>query len=93
MDWGPYWLHRRRKCGCGVEMIIGCPPTGETEHKVTFLEDEGESVIWVTDGAVLEELPYYDKDKYAGWYFSYSNEEYFDELPIYEDVIFRRKVR
>lgn len=74
-------------------MIIGCPPTGEIEHKVTFLEDEGESVIWVTDGAVLEELPYYDKDKYAGWYFSYSNEEYFDELPIYEDVIFRRKVR
>ena len=36
---------------------------------------------------------YYDKDKDAGWYFSYSNEEYFDELPIYEDVIFRRKVR
>lgn len=77
----------------GIEYKELAVPSGNEKHKVVFLEDEGWEEIWVTDGMVLEELPYYDDSKYYGWFFSYSSEEYFDELPIYEDVTFRRKVR
>ena len=69
-------------------------PKDKTLHKIMFVRD-GEIVEEraVQDGYTIEELPYLDEEKYWGWYFSYSDEKYRNQLPIYEDVVFYARER
>lgn len=64
-------------------------PDTEGTHEVTFWMD-GKLIETreVTDGAILEELPYLDENVYMGWYFKNSGERYRIHLPIYEDTAF-----
>lgn len=71
----------------GVEYTEFSVPSSGEIHKVVFEQDGKQDVMWVKDGMILKELPYLNVQEYDGWYFSYSNEKYFDKLPIYEDVV------
>ena len=62
-----------------------CPVSDEM-HKVTFNQNGKQETISVKDGEMLTYLPVLDKKKYKGWYISYSGEEYYDKLPIFEDM-------
>lgn len=64
-------------------------PVNEDLHEVMFMQD-GEiiEIREIMDGQTIETLPYLDEEIYWGWYFSYSNEKFRSQLPIYEDVVF-----
>lgn len=53
---------------------------------MTFNQNGKQETISVKDGEMLTYLPVLDKIKYKGWYISYSGEEYYDKLPIFEDM-------
>lgn len=55
-------------------MLFSCIYAGEKE------------CISVKDGEILKYLPELNEEKYDGWYISYSDEKYYDKLPIFEDV-------
>lgn len=63
-------------------------PANGQSHRVILVKDGmPEEEFNVEDGQVITELPMLDESKYAGWYFEYSNEEYRDYIPIYEETV------
>lgn len=62
-------------------------PESVGKHEVVFLLD-GEAIETreIQDGQTLEGLPYLDEESYLGWYYSYNDEQYRSQLPIYENT-------
>lgn len=62
-------------------------PHHEGTHEITFLQD-GELIETrvITDGEVLDQLPYLDEDIFEGWAFTQNSDLYGGYLPIYEDM-------
>lgn len=55
------------------------------QHEVTFIWDnEIVETRMILDGETIQELLYLDEEKYWGWYYTYSNEKYRNQLPVYE---------
>lgn len=62
-------------------------PKEEEAHKITFwLDGEIIETREISDGEILDQLPYLDENVFWGWYFTHNRERYRIHIPIYEDI-------
>jgi len=64
-------------------------------HTVSFIiDDRCVETQMIQDGETLNSPPLLDETEYAGWYFTFNEEKYFDQLPIYEDcTLYAKKLK
>ncbi len=62
--------------------------TIECSHKITCITENGQIDFSVADGSFLNinELPAYNKEKYAGWHYAWDLTPVSEYLPVYEDI-------
>lgn len=76
----------------GMEEFVYSDNT-DAIHEITCVTESGETKISFKDGSLLkiDQLPKYDKEKYAGWVYEWDQMPVTGYLPVYEDMTLHLK--